>query len=336
MHHVEDVQAFHSDVAIRAGELTRLAACGVVVHLADCDERLRSLLGEDLYRLMTAEVRGIDADARELLSIRMRRAALRDHSSWARTRQFVPKKFPLVSALLVTRRPEFLAYALNSVARQTYPNLELILALHGEGFVDVERQLAGLQCAVKTLRIHGSEPLGAALNAAVEASEGALLTKMDDDDVYGADHVWDLALAREYSGAQLVGKFHEFVYLASLDLTVHRLDGGNERYLTKTLDGGTLLISRQDLESVGGWRRVPRHVDEALCRDVVAAGGRLYRTHGAGFMLVRHGRRHTWEMSDDYFLAQADDVSDGWSPELAGIDDLNLPYPALMRRLAGH
>ena len=329
IHHLEDVPAFHADAVAHAGELVRLAAAGVVVHLADGAQRLQPLLGDDLYRLMTTDVRGIDANARELLSIGMRRAALRDHSSWGRTRQIGTEELPLVSILLATKRPGFLPYALNSVARQTYPRLELVLVQHGEGFAELERRVAELPHPVKVLQMPASEPLGGVLNAATEASSGTLLTKMDDDDVYGLDHLWDLVLAREYSGAHLVGKFHEFVYLARTDQTVYRFNGGNERYVTAGLAGGTLLISRQDLARAGGWRRVPRHVDEALWQDVVKAGGRFYRTHGTGFMLVRHGDHHTWDMSDDHFLAPADKVSAGCNPALAGIEDLNLPHPAL-------
>ncbi len=336
VHRLEDVAAFHPDAVARADKLARLAAAGVVVHLVDGDERLRHLLGDELHRLMTSDMIGIDAHARELLSIRMRRAALREHSSWARARRLGPGGLPSVSVLLATKRPGFLRWSLDSVARQTYPDLELVLALHGEGFGDAEGRVAELPHPVKVLPMPASEPLGAVLNAATEASSGMLLTKMDDDDVYGAGHLWDLVLAREYSGANLVGKFHEFVYLAESDQTVYQHHGGNERYTTGSLDGGTMLISRNDLARAGGWRPAPRHVDEALWKDVVRAGGRLYRTHGAGFMLVRHGQRHTWEMSDDYFLGQAHRVIPGWNPALAGIDDLELPHPVLDLEQAGH
>ena len=38
-------------------------------------------------------------------------------------------------------------------------------------------------------------------------------TKVDDDDRYGPEHIWDLVLARQFSGATVVGKGAEFVYL---------------------------------------------------------------------------------------------------------------------------
>lgn len=332
VHHLEDVQAFHSDIATRAGVLARLAACGVATHLADGDERLQPLLGDDLYRLMTADMNGMDAHERELLSVKMRRLAQRHHSSFVRARQSDPDRLPLVSVLLATRRPQFLEYALDNVAKQTYPRLELIIALHGDGFEAAAQRISEFPRPSKTLRLPASEPLGAVLNAATQASGGTLLSKMDDDDVYDADHIWDLALARCYSGAQLVGKWQEFVYLASSDRTIHWREGHSERYHASTLAGGTLLISRRALDRAGGWRRVPGGVDTFLVEDVLRSGGCVYRTHGFGYMMVRHGFRHTWNSrdgADDELLDIADRVWDGFRPDLAGIDALSAPHPAL-------
>lgn len=333
MHHVEDVQAFHADVTTRAGDLVRLAAGGVVVHLADGDVRLRARLGDELYDLMTTDPSDFDAGTRELHSIKMRRIALRDHSRQARTRQRgeearsdPPGRAP-VSILLATRRPRFLQHALAAVARQTYPRLELVLALHGEGFKDVERRVAGLPHPTKMVRIAAREPLGAVLNVATAASSGTLLTKMDDDDLYGADHVWDLVLAHEYSRAQVVGKGVEFVYLAASDQTIHQLSGYGEHYRARTLAGGTLLVARHDLNRVGGWRPVRRGVDQRLIEDILRASGCVYRTHGAGFMLIRHGYRPVWDVSDERFLAQADLSLQGWIPALADAEDPIPPRP---------
>lgn len=334
VHHLEDVQAFHSDIATRVGVLSRFASCGVAIHLADGDERLRPLLGDDLYRLMTSDMNEMDADERELLSVRMRRVSQRNHSSFGRAHQGRSECLPLVSVLLATRRPGFLEYALDNVAKQTYPRLELVIVLHGDGFENAARRIAAFPRPAKTLRLPSSEPLGAILNAATQASGGTLLAKMDDDDVYDSDHIWDLVLAQNYSGAQLVGKWHEFLYLAASDRTIYWLDGESERYHALVLAGGTFLISRHALDRAGGWRRVPGGVDTFLVQDVLRTGGRVYRTHGFGYMMVRHGFRHTWNSldgSDEWLMDIADRVWDGFRPDLAGIDALSAPHPALAR-----
>ena len=331
-HHLEDVAAFHAGAAERAGTLARLAARGVPVHLADRDPALSALLGAELHGLMTEEIRGAGASAREALSIAMRRAALRTHSLRARARQVCvgagaeAPELPRISVLLATRRPGHLAAALANAARQSYPRLELVLALHGPGFAAdaVERAIAGFAHPVKRLHLDASRPLGSVLNAAADSASGALLAKMDDDDLYGPEHLWDLALAREYSGAALVGKFPATVYLARRDRTVRRRRVPSETW-SSSITGGTMLIGREDLERAGGWRRLPRHVDAALVEDVLRAGGGVYRTHDAGYLMIRHGDRHTWEVDDTEFLVGAETVHRGWHPALAGIEDAPRP-----------
>ncbi len=326
--HLEDVAAFHADTVTRAGDLVRLAATGVVVHLADGDRRLAPHVGAELFELMTHEVRGLDIDGREALGARMRRAALREHSLTSRVRQVAeraladPPRLPLVSVLLATRRPELLERALAAVRRQTYPRLELILGLHGEGFGEAAPVAAGPSVPVRALRLDASLPLGSVLNALTDAARGTLLTKMDDD-VYGPDHIWDLVLAHEYSQAPLVGKMAEFIYLAGADRTMRCLSPGSERFHLP-ISGHALLIERRMLDRVGGWKRCGQGEDQALVHAVLRAGAGVYRTHPYGLVLVRHGRGHTWEIDDTYFLEQASIDEAGFRPHLADISDADI------------
>ena len=323
-HHLEDIAAFHAGPRERAATLVRLAATGVPVHLADGGPGLAEPLGAELHALMTAlDIRGADVETREGLSIAMRRVALREHSLAARARQVCAAAgvgeapgLPKVSVLLPTRRPALLARALASVARQSYPNLELVLALHGEGFAEVGGALAGLGCPAKVCRIGGDAPLGSVLAAATAAAGGTLLAKMDDDDLYGADHIRDLVLAREYSGAELVGKGIETVYLAGRGCTVRLRLGTGETYRMRHLSGGALLVSRHALERAGGWPRVERAEDTELIDGVHRGGLGVYRLHGAGYVVVRHGA-NTSIYPDEYYLRRADAVLAGFQ---AGAD----------------
>ena len=337
-HHVEDCAAFHPGVEQRAGALARLAARGVPVRLtdADPDPALERLLGSELGRLMRADVARCGAAGRETLSIALRRAALREHSLAARARQVcqaagtAAPDAPLVSVLLATRRPELLGHAVASVARQDYPRLELVLALHGAGFGGgrVRAALAGFPHRVRVLRADAAQPLGRVLASAARAAAGDLLAKMDDDDAYGREHLWDLALAQAYSGAALVGKFPAVAYLAREGRTA-RARWVPDEVWSGSITGGAMLIQRAALERAGGWRAQPRHVDSALVEDVLRSGGSVYRTHHQGYVLVRHGGRHTWRRPDAEFLADAESVSPGWPAKLPGMEDV--PPPPLSR-----
>ena len=330
-HHLLDQAKFHRGAPQRAAALAALAAAGVLVHIADRDAMLEQCLGPGLHGLMAGErIPGAGAHEREQLGIAMRRHALRDHSLRSRARQVlgaagIDVPLPEVSILAPTRRPERLGPLLNTIGAQTYPRLELVLALHGDGFAaDAEiATLAGaLRFPVQVIRVDGAEPLGAVLRAAAAGAGGTLLTKMDDDDFYGDEHVWDLVLAHEYSRAELVGKSAEYVYLQGSGRTVRDSyrQGFSEQYVPfPVVSGGVLIIARHDLETAGGWRRVPRQVDNALAQDVSALGGRVYWTHGAGYMRVRHGGEHTWDVDDSHFLGRASEVRDGCDLGFAGI-----------------
>ena len=319
------------DLALRAAALAARAATGAVVSTAGDEPELRPLLGAELHDLMAdgERISGADAHGREAISIDMRRCALRDHSLRARARQIIAAAGleaapPAVSVLLATNRPERLEAAVASVAAQNYPNTELVLAPHGAGFTDeaLARAVEAAGVPVRIAPVPAAEPLGAVLNAAVAASSGDLLAKLDDDDHYSAHHLWDLVLAHEYSQAELVAKGAEYVYVASEDRTLRMFGRRGERYLGYPgVSGGAMLISRHDLAQAGGWRRVPRHVDTELARDVVCIGGRIYRTHGRGYLRVRHGDDHTWNVKESHFTGRATDAREGLDLAFAGIVD---------------
>lgn len=262
------------------------------------------LVGEGL-----PEVDLDDPMRREEHSVRLRRAALREHSSlgW---RQGIGARagvrtaaYPSVSVLLPTRRPEQLAFALAQVARQRGVELELVLATHGfEADPAVVRAHLG-ELPHTLLALPADVVFGDVLRAATDAAAGDVVVKMDDDDWYGPDVVADLLLARHYSGAELVGMPAEMVYLEPIRTTVRRR--GPTEAFGSVVAGGTMTIDRALLRAVGGFQSVPRHVDARLLEDVRAAGGRVYRTQGLGYVLRRTAGGHTWDSGLGYFLTRA-------------------------------
>lgn len=293
---------------------------------------METYLGAELHGLMAdaEHIRSAGEHEREALSIAMRRAALRDHSRRGRARQVLSAAgvaaplLPTVTVLVPTRRPHLLANVVEMLGRQAYPHLEFVVALHGDGFdrQDAEARLAALQHPGRIVRVPPERPLGEVLNAGLEAANGMLVAKFDDDDEYGPHHLWDLVLAAEYSGAAVVGKTSEYVYLAGEDCTVRRFAGIGERYIDpqrQTLTGAASLFRREAIEEAGGWPAMGVGEDKAVVQDIAAQGGTVYRTHGAGFLAMRHGRDHTWDAADSYFLEQASDTRPGCDRHFAGI-----------------
>jgi glycosyltransferase involved in cell wall biosynthesis len=273
---------------------------------------LGELLGGELSELVCAATPRelADLDARERLSVAMRRVALRDHSVEARWRQIcaaagieVPSR-PMVSVILATRREEWLEHGLSQVSRQSYEPRELVVCLHGDGFSEgvEERIRAAVGGRLKVVRVDEELTLGDVLNAGVEASEGELVTKMDDDDYYNVDHLWDLVLACEYSGADLVGKAAEFVYLEDIDVTIRQLTHDVDTRLA----GGGMMMRKGPLVELGGWPPRTRGEDLAIIRTYAGHHKGIHRIPPLGYILNRHGRGHTWRPAVDYFLFRSE------------------------------
>ena len=231
---------------------------------------------------------------------------------------------PSVSITMATNRPEAVSWAVNNVRRQNYPYLELVLALHGDRFDDgrVKAELARLAIPAKFVHVDGAANLGDALTAATAQATGQLLTKMDDDDLYGADHIGQLVSAWRQTGARLVGKVPEWTYLCEHNVTIQRYAGTRARYRYR-MSGGTMMIRRADLDRIGGWRSVARGVDTWLMDDVIADGGMVHGATGRGYLVIRHGRGHTNDRDEEHYLGLADSVVNGWRPSLAGIADVS-------------
>jgi Glycosyltransferases involved in cell wall biogenesis len=312
----------HTGPIPAARVIAGLAAAGVPLVAPDPPDWVRPLLGAELTGLLagTAEADLADDLAREVYSVRLRRRALRSHGTRARWHQLTAGEVPggtygtapKISVVLCTRRADMVRFAVSQVARQRDVDLELVLGLHGVPPAQVAEAVRGLPFPVTVFEADPALPFGAVLNEGFARASGTFVTKMDDDDWYGPDHLADLALAHLYSGAELLGAPAEFVYLEQIDVTVQRTRR-TERF-RDSVAGGTLFMTRTLFEAVGGFRPVPRHVDGELCKAVRAAGARIYQIHGLNYILRRRAAQgHTWREPIGYFLAQENrDQWRGW------------------------
>ena len=339
----EDVVAAaraHQGVRLTAetstADLLALAASGVPLVGVDVARLTESGFAPRLVDALAAEVDLDDALRREEHSLAVRRAAFDHHSTLAWRSALASRAgvrhvgLPPVSALLATKRPEMLDFALRQVARQRGAEVELVLAAHGfEPDRDAVRRALGDR-PHQVLTFDGGEFFGDVLTAAARAASSEVLLKVDDDDWYSPDAVHDLLMARRFSGADVVGMPSEFVYLHANehreDLTVRR--NHPSELFARFVAGGTLLLDRGLLRSLGDFRRVRKFVDAQLLSGVEAAGGRIYRTHGLGYILRRTGAGHTWQRDDEEFR-RPDIVASEWAgfqPSLAlEVDPLDRP-----------
>ncbi|GLW09943.1 hypothetical protein Misp01_50720 [Microtetraspora sp. NBRC 13810] len=310
----------HTGPITAARVVAGLAAAGVPLIADPPPGWAVAALGEDVLSHIATEP---DADdlRREERSVRLRRAALRAHGTTARWNALTaeagltPPPDPTVSVVMCTRRADLVAFALDQIARQRGVDLEVVLGLHGvpAGHPAVAAAVAGFDRPITLVEAESWLPFGTVLNQAVARSTGTYVTKWDDDDWYGPDHLADLVLARGYSGADLVGSASEFFYLEQINVTIRRR--WTSEVMSDHVAGGTFLISRETFDALGGFRPIPRSVDIELFQALLGAGGCIYRTHGLNFVARRAARgRHTWQEPVGYFLHRAKDQWRGFRP----------------------
>ena len=214
-------------------------------------------------------------------------------------------RLPSVSLVLVSRRADLVSAMVSRLSRLDYPNLQIVVGLHGARAPEGLAEAAGSRDLV-VRELDENEVFGTVLNQAFACASGELVGKVDDDDYLSDAHLLDLVMAHCYSGATLVGKSTTVVFLEAIDTTVRRVYGARESF-THRVSGATFLLSQTDLAAIGGWAPVPRAVDTALITSLREQGGTIYQPHDLGYLYVRKAdpSSHTWTTGITHFLGNA-------------------------------
>ena len=101
-----------------------------------------------------------------------------------------------VAIVMASRRPEDLKSVLHDIYSQTLPSFELHLGLHGYKADSIlTQQIVKLRHRKISVSIHhfeSKETLGNILTTLAMHSKTRFVAKMDDDDIYGPEHLYDL------------------------------------------------------------------------------------------------------------------------------------------------
>ncbi|MBI9114608.1 glycosyltransferase family protein [Sanguibacter suaedae] len=216
---------------------------------------------------------------------------------------------PSITAIVSTNRPHQVDHVLRTVAAQVGVRPQLAMLTHG---FDVDR--ASIRAAAHDLGIDDvvlldadqDVPLGACLNLLVDAADGEVVAKMDDDDLYGPHYLSDQLYAMDYSGADVVGKQAHYVHLGSADVLALR-SGDREHRLTDRVMGPTITCSR-NLARVVRFPPLRSGEDTGFLVSSLAAGSSIYSADRFNFVQVRRpgSFAHTWTVSDAEILAGSD------------------------------
>jgi spore maturation protein CgeB len=218
------------------------------------------------------------------------------------------RRDPAVSVIMSTNRPDQLTHAIEQVARQHYRPLQLVLVLHGTELdpdVVADKARAGGIDHVVVRVADSALPLGACLNLAIDAADGELIAKMDDDDIYGAHYLSDLVPAFSYTEAGIVGKRACYVQLRAINATLLSKPECEHAY-GPLVRGGTIVAPAGVLRGLR-FDELPRGSDTKLLRRAKREGLRIYSADRFNYVYVRNAdpAAHTFQVHDAELLRQA-------------------------------
>ncbi|MTV26658.1 glycosyltransferase [Nitriliruptoraceae bacterium ZYF776] len=275
---------------------------------AEGREALRTMLASD--------------ELRDRLAHRAWRTLHREHSLTGRVDGLLrhlgidaPRPSPSLTMMVPTNRPHQLETVLDNLGRQTYPNLSVLLVLHG---VDVDTaRLQDLAAArgldrIDVLRVDASVALGDVFNLGFAACEGDLVGKMDDDDHYGAEYASDLVADFEHADADIVGKWAHYAYSQALDATLLRY-AESENTFTDLLAISTLIMKPEVVAQVP-FLPMEKGSGSQFLRAAGALGARVYAGNRFNYLYNRYtgdGHSHTWPVAEYEFAARSRFVCQG-------------------------
>lgn len=277
----------------RAIVLARIGVGSVPV-VADHLRELGRYLGDETLRQVESQNLDIlrrSVFGRDLSGVALRRVLLVEHNELA-VRDFLgawnPFEPPHLSVVTAVDGPKKARRILNQMATQTYSRKNLIMVVKAGEAVATERLIRESAVEARIHQVVGEKLLSESLDSAIERIEGGIVSIWDSSAFYGPNHLLDMVQALRWSNASLVGKAGEFRYQKALGMTTQSSPQGRYRD-SRALAAGTLTLRRSTWAEIGGIGDSVRPA--SLIDKVLRSRGRVYRTHGYGFLSVGSSSR---------------------------------------------
>ena len=246
--------------------------------------------------------------------------------SLRRERRSKISSYPTLSVLVSSLRTDDLTSLLTQLTAQSLQTFELVLGLHTISLNATHKKLIAelkqRKIAVSTYSFGSEYKLGTILSTIAANSSGAYIAKMDDDDFYGPEHLRDLLDAAIDTGADVVGRAMNYVYLEPLQLTVRRFSTYGTQAVELWSDwvcGGTILVKRDEAEAANWFGDGETAVDRFLLSGITNNGGKIWRTFGAGYIYCRTYTFHTYVTNYSKYLNGASEQVVGiWNHPIFG------------------
>ncbi len=117
------------------------------------------------------------------------------------------KRYPKVSMITPTMRPQFIPRTIQQFDQQSYPEKEIVLVVNSN-FIDYQK-LANDYNHRNDIQVHflpKEKNAGACMNLGISHATGEYVFRFDDDDFYGPHYIGDYMLYCKAVDADIIGK----------------------------------------------------------------------------------------------------------------------------------
>ncbi len=227
---------------------------------------------------------------------------------------------PLVSVIVPTyNRPDSLGEALDSIAKQTFRNIEVIVV--NDGGCDVQNviEAASENINIKYLCHHNNKGLPAARNTGIRKAQGKYITYLDDDDMLYPAHIQTLAHFLETTA-------YHVAYTDAYRILQEKRDG---TYITLAKEIYYSQDFNRDYFLVASYIAVQTIMHEKTCLEKVGYFDESLTTHEDLDMWIRLS--HNYEFAHipkvtSEFKEKNDGISVTSSNKLRRLTNLKLIY----------
>ncbi|WP_462420192.1 glycosyltransferase [Salinicoccus sp. Marseille-QA3877] len=218
------------------------------------------------------------------------------------------KKKIEVSVITSTKRKWTINEYIERINKQRHVDIQVILLTHGFE-LSVEEQQNIVEKAnfeIKIINEDSSVIFGVCLNKCIDYATKEYFAKIDDDDFYYPNYLLDSWISQNYSNADIVGIYSQFVYLESEDLTIQRFKSHKNRY-SEYVAGATIFCETELIKKYM-FSEIPKAVDSDLLRRVLSKNGKIYCGHPYEFCIFRADDKtaHTWTVPDTHLLRSSE------------------------------
>ncbi len=218
---------------------------------------------------------------------------------------YPPHRLPTVTAMVSTCRPHQINHVLEQLAHQVDVDLEPVILTHRFTADDQMRGYAkDLGLDVQWIEGGPELKLGDCYNRIIAESNGETIAKIDDDDLYAPNYLFDQLAAMNYSNADVVGKGSYYMWLEHNSILCLRFEH-LEHQFTSFVSGPTIVARRNAFEE-NPFVSANRGEDSNFLKSVTESGGKVFSTSRFGFIQSRNvSSEHTWNIDDSEILSSS-------------------------------